>query len=240
MGVLGPGGLERVGAIIVAAGTSNRMGGQDKIFGLLLSRPLLAWTVDVFERCPLIDDVAIAVHPARLDEARTLALQAGWKKVSAICPGGERRQDSVREALACLPAVEWVAVHDGARPCLSQELLARGLDAARETGAAVPGLPVTDTVKRIDGHGIATETLERSSLRAVQTPQIFRYAILRSAYDGPAIPDVTDDASLVELRGHKVMVFPGSIENLKVTAPGDLVIAAEVLARRGKPPASGG
>jgi len=223
--------MPRVGAIIVAAGASQRMEGVDKMFAPLLGRPLLAWTVAAFEASSAVDEIVVAVHRSTIQQARELARQEGWRKVSQVCRGGPRRQDSVREALWRLGKCDWVAVHDGARPCIEPELLACGLAAARETGAAAPGLPVHDTVKRTDAGGTVVETLDRSGLWLIQTPQVFRYAILWDAYR-QAGGDATDDAALVERLGHGVKLFPGSFRNIKVTVPADLEAASEYLGSR--------
>jgi 2-C-methyl-D-erythritol 4-phosphate cytidylyltransferase len=148
----------------------------------------------------------------------------------AVCAGGERRQDSVAAGLHALGACEWVLIHDGARPCITPDFVRETLEAAQETGAAIPGLPVTDTLKQVDAAGRVVQTVDRAPLRAVQTPQGFRYAIIAAAH-GRAAHDVTDDAALVEAMGVPVRVFPGLSHNLKVTAPGDLELAAFWLTR---------
>ncbi|MBI2887486.1 MAG: 2-C-methyl-D-erythritol 4-phosphate cytidylyltransferase [Chloroflexi bacterium] len=224
-------GTQRVGVLIVAAGRSRRMEGVDKIFAPVLGRPLLAWTVAAFEGSPLVDEIVVAVDRRRIGDARALAREEGWRKVSQVCRGGEGRQDSVREALWRLSPCEWVAVHDGARPCVAHELLHQGLLAAQETGAAVPGLAVTDTLKRVDADGFIEATVDRSGLWAVQTPQVFRYAILWAAYQ-QAVPDVTDDAAVVAQLGHRVRVYPGAPENIKVTALQDLATVALYIQRQ--------
>ena len=226
-----PASAPRVGAIIVAAGTGQRMAGADKIFAPVHGRPLLAWTVQVFEACPAVHEIVVAVHRQAIQEGRALARAEGWQKVSQVCRGGQRRQDSVREALWRLGKCDWVVVHDGARPCVGPELIPRGLNAAGETGAAVPGIPVHDTVKRADHEGIVVQTLDRERLWLIQTPQVFRYDILWRAYQ--ASEDATDDAALVERQGVRVKVFPGSPDNLKVTVPSDLQAVAQCLKAHG-------
>ena len=231
MALATPAGPQRVGVVIVAAGQSRRMEGIDKVFAPVLGRSLLAWTVEVYERSPVVDEIVIALDRRKIEKGRVLAQQEGWRKVSQLCRGGMRRQDSVREALWRIGKCDWVAIHDGARPCAEEGLLLAGLEAAQETGAAVPALPMTDTLKRADAHGLAVETLDRANLWTVQTPQIFRYAILWAAYQQSST-DVTDDAALVELMGHQVRLFPGSRGNIKVTVPEDLVPVAACLQER--------
>ncbi len=211
------------------------MDGVDKIFAPLKGRPLLAWTVATFENNPLVDEIVVAVHRQAIQQGRALAQTDGWKKVSQVCRGGQRRQDSVREALWRLGKCDWVLVHDGARPCIDAGLIERGLDAARETGAAIPAMPVVETVKRGDERALVTETLDRQGLWLVQTPQVFRYDILWDAYKDPA-DEATDDAALVERRGMPVKLFRGSAKNLKVTLPEDLERVAAYLPVNPEPP----
>ncbi len=204
------------------------MGGIDKTFAHVHGRPLLAWTVDVFERCPAVDEIVVAVSRHSIQEGRALAQAEGWRKVSQVCRGGLRRQDSVREALWRLGRCDWVLVHDGARPCMDAALITTALEAARPTGAAIPGLPVSDTLKRAGEDGIVQETVDRRGVWAVQTPQAFRYAILWRAYEAPA-GEATDDAALVEQQGVQVKLFPGSPRNIKVTVAADLELAGRYL-----------
>ncbi len=218
----------RVGAIIVAAGISSRMGGSDKIFAPLDGEPLLAKTVAPFEQSPLIDDVVIVLAQRNLGQGQQLAREQGWRKIIAVCAGGARRQDSVKEGLIRLTNCQWVMIHDGARPCLDSSLLERGLAAARECGAAIACVPVRDTIKIVSPGGTVQQTPARQSIWAAQTPQVFRYDIIAEAYN-QADADATDDSSLVEHMGYKVEVFMGSYQNIKVTTPDDLAIASYFL-----------
>ncbi len=220
--------MEKVGAIVVAAGTGSRMGGADKIFANLAGKPLLAHTVDVFQMCPAIDQVVIVLSKERLDDGWQLVKEYRWSKVSEVCPGGPRRQDSVKEGLQRLSGCHWVVIHDGARPCLSQGLIEEGLNEARQYGAAVPAIPVTDTIKVVSSDSFVAETPLRQRLWSVQTPQAFRCDIINEAYR-KAESDVTDDATLVENLGYKVKVYPGSDTNIKVTTPEDLYLAEAFL-----------
>ncbi|MBI4497051.1 MAG: 2-C-methyl-D-erythritol 4-phosphate cytidylyltransferase [Chloroflexi bacterium] len=204
------------------------MGALDKIFAPLAGRPLLAWSVEPFIHAPRVEHIVLVLREDVLPAGRDLVAREGWTGAVTLCPGGARRQDSVAAGLAALGPCAWVLVHDGARPCLDAELIEAALDAAQETGAAVPGLPVADTVKRVDASGLVRETVSRAGLWAVQTPQAFRYAILRAAYGQPQ-DEATDDAALVERLGVRVRVFPGSPGNVKVTRPPDLVLAEAVL-----------
>ena len=220
-----------VGAVIVAAGSSRRMGGVDKLFASLDGRPLLAWTMEVFQNCQAIHQVILVVSEQRLGAARHLAEQQGWSKVKQICAGGERRQDSVAQGLSRLSDCGWVVIHDGARPCTTSDIIERGLAEAAHTGAAVAAVPVKDTIKVVS-EGLVQETPNRQKLWVVQTPQVFRFDIIERAYRQPA-GEVTDDASLVEKLGQEVRVYMGSYDNIKVTTREDLAWAALLLRNRG-------
>ena len=222
----------KVGAIIVAAGTSSRMGGVDKVFAQLGQEPLLAKVVTVFQDCHLVDEVVIVLARKSLERGRRLVREHGWHKVVAVCPGGPRRQDSVREGLRRLAGCHWVVIHDGARPCVSADLIERGLIAAQESGAAIAGVPVKDTIKIVSRHGFVQQTLARQCLLAAQTPQVFRYDLIEEAYRQVDV-EVTDDATLVEKLGHKVEVYMGSYQNIKVTTPEDLAVAEVFLQKQG-------
>ncbi len=226
----------RAGVVIVAAGSGRRMAGDDgmpvdKVFLPLLGRPLLAHTISAFQECPIVSEIVLVLGEHNLEKGRDLAEREGWSKLSHICLGGERRQDSVKAGLERLSGCDWVMVHDGARPCVTAELAEAGLTRARETGAAVPVVPLSDTVKRLDSAGSITETPPRDQLWAVQTPQVFRRDLLRRAYES-SLEGATDDASLVERMGHAVGTFPGSPENIKVTTQFDLLLAEAILSAR--------
>ena len=216
--------MGKVGAVIVAAGRSTRMGGVDKTFAPILGVPLVAHTLDRFESCPQVDQVVLVLSEDSLDRGRALVQERDYRKVAHVCAGGQRRQDSVRNGLELLTPCEWVLVHDGARPCLDQAMLRRGLDAAAEFGSAVAGVPVKDTIKKVTQDQMVSETPDRSQLWAAQTPQVFRYGLLLAAHR-TCTEDVTDDAAMVEALGHPVKMFQGSYENIKVTTTDDLVIA---------------
>ena len=225
-----------VGAVIVAAGGSTRMSGADKLFATIGGRPLLAHALARFQESPLVERIVLVLSAANLERGRTLAAEFGIDKLSALCEGGPRRQDSVRlglEALRqgsgqALGPSEWVLVHDGARPLVTTELIERGLAAARETGAAVPAVPVADTVKQTGPEGTVERTLDRKGLWTAQTPQVFRYDLLLRAHR-EVTAEVTDDAAMLEALGLPVKLFEGSPTNIKVTTPEDLRMAEALL-----------
>ena len=224
------GEMQRIGAIIVAAGSSRRMGGVDKVWVELGGKPVLARVIDVFQGCDLIHQVVVVLSQPNLERGKQLVAKEGWPKVTDVCPGGERRQDSVLAGLNRLSRCSWVVIHDGARPLVTGGLIERGLEAASETGAAVAAVPVTDTIKLAGDDGFVQGTPPRSNLWAVQTPQVFRFDIIAEAYR-QARYEVTDDARLVEQLGYKVKLYMGSYDNIKVTTPDDLALA-EVLWRK--------
>jgi 2-C-methyl-D-erythritol 4-phosphate cytidylyltransferase len=218
---------QKVGAVIGAAGDSQRMGGIDKIFALVGGKPALAHVIATFQQCNSIDQVIVVVSQQNIESVRQLVAEQGWSKVTKVWPGGERRQDSVAAGLSWLKDCGWVVIHDGARPLVTIGLIEDGLAAARETGAAVAAVPVTDTIKMAGDDRVVYQTPPRQNLWAIQTPQVFRFDIIAEAYH-QAKAEVTDDASLVEQLGYRVKLYMGSYDNIKITTLDDLALA-EVL-----------
>jgi len=218
-----------VGAVIVAAGRGTRMEGVDKLLAPLAGRPLLAHTLAAFQDCEAVQRVALVMAADRLVEGRDLVRAHALDKVTAVCEGGERRQDSVRAGLEALGPCEWAVVHDGARPLVTPQVIEDGLAAARETGAAICAVPLSDTIKQVAASGEVERTVDREGLWLVQTPQVFRYDLLLEAHRRAGI-EATDDAALVEAMGGRVRVYMGSPRNIKVTTPEDLALA-EALAK---------
>ena len=218
----------RVGAIVVAAGVSRRMTGVDKIFTQLGGRPLISYCLEALNRAPDVDQIVLVLSSCRVAQGRRLVGDGAWSKVREVCEGGQRRRDSVGKGLERLSGHGWIVVHDGARPFVTPDMVSRGLAEAVETGAAVAGVPVSDTIKSVDGDRLVTETLRRDGLWAVQTPQVFRRRLLAEAHRSLA-GDFTDDASMVERMGVGVRVFQGMVRNIKVTTPDDLRIAETLL-----------
>jgi 2-C-methyl-D-erythritol 4-phosphate cytidylyltransferase len=215
---------QQVGAVIVAAGWSQRMGGVDKMLALLGGKPILAWAVDVFQQCKLIDQIVVVVSKQSLGRCQRLVAERGWSKVTDVCIGGRRRQDSVAAGLNQLNRCQWVVIHDGARPLVTEGLIEQGLKVAGETGSAIAVVPVTDTIKVAGDDWVVQQTLPRGNLWAVQTPQVFRFDIITEAYR-QVKAEVTDDASLVEQLDYKVKLYMGSYDNIKITTPDDLALA---------------
>jgi len=215
---------QKVGAIIAAAGESRRMGGVDKVLTTLGGEPLLLRATRPFQQCRMVSQIVVVVSGENRQQCQHLVSGKEWSKVSDVCLGGRRRQDSVAAGLALLTPCDWVIIHDGARPLVTPDMIDRGLSEAEETGAAVAAVPVTDTIKVAGGGGLVSQTLPRQNLWAVQTPQVFRFGIISEAYR-QAKGEVTDDASLVEQLGYKVKLYMGSYDNIKVTTPADLALA---------------
>lgn len=213
----------KVGAIIVAAGASSRMGAAgDKTLADLAGEPLIARTVDVFERCAAVDSVALVVSKRNRAAVAAIREEKGWRKTAPHALGGARRQDSVRAGLEALPKdCGWIVVHDGARPFVTPAMIEAGLEAARPTGAAVAVVPAFDTVKRVGPDGGVLETLDRAALRMAQTPQVFRRDVLERAHAEIA-DDATDDAAMAERIGVEVRTFDGARGNIKITTAEDL------------------
>ncbi len=226
------GNANTAGAVVVAAGESQRMGGVDKILVPLGGTPALARVIDAFEGCGAVEQIVVVVREENLAQVRRLIFDGGWTKKIDLCPGGARRQDSVRAGLKKLDKCGWVIVHDGARPLVTVDLIDRGLEAARETGAAVAAVRVTDTIKVVGADRVVQYTPSRDDLWAVQTPQIFRFAIITEAYRR-AKGEVTDDATLVERSGYEVKLYIGADDNIKLTTPADLALAEVLLQERG-------
>ncbi len=221
----------KVGTVIVAAGKSERMGGVDKLFAQLNGKPLLARVVDAFQECNAIDEIVIVLGQVNLERGREMASEYGWSKVTELCLGGKRRQDSVKEGLKMLKDCQWVMIHDGARALITIDTIERGLAEALENGAAVAAVPVKDTIKAASPEGFVHSTPLRDTLWAIQTPQVFRFDLIRQAHD-KIHEDVTDDATMVEKLGHDVKLYMGSYENIKITTPEDLAFAEIILRNR--------
>ena len=224
---------DRLGAVIVAAGSGVRMDGIDKLFAPIGGTAILARAIALFQHSKLVDNIVLVVSDENVERAKEMVERAGFDKIEAVCAGGARRQDSVRNGLEALGECDYVAVHDGCRPIAPPELIERGLAAAREHGAAAPGLPLTETTKEVDAGGAVVRTVDRSRLYAIQTPQIFRRELLAGAHR-EATADVTDDAAMLETIGVPVRVFTGSRANVKITTREDIELVEALLAAPGR------
>ncbi len=207
-----------------------------KQFHLLAGKPLLAYTLDKFEACPLIRSVILVVGQEDMDHClEEIVERYGYQKVSQIVPGGKRRQDSVRKGIDALSGdVDVVVIHDGVRPFVTRELIEESIHSAFRFEAALVAMPVKDTIKIVHADGTVVKTLDRESLWQIQTPQAFRVNLIKEAHRRATEEGFvgTDDASLVERLGVKVHVIPGSYSNLKITTPEDLILAEFFLQTR--------
>jgi 2-C-methyl-D-erythritol 4-phosphate cytidylyltransferase len=220
-------------AIIVAAGSSQRMG-VDKLFALLGGKPLIAHTLNAFERTDCVDEIILVGRAERLPELQELACRVESRNVRVVA-GGQHRQDSVRAGLNLLaPGARYVAVHDAARPFITAEQIGRVFEFARQHGAAALAQPITDTLKRADENRFVSGGVDRERLYAMQTPQIFSRDLLVDAYDAVAANklSITDEVSAVERLGAKVLLVPNDQFNLKITFPRDLLLAESFLSQR--------
>ena len=221
--------LKTCGAVIVAAGTASRMGGIDKVMAELKGEPMIVRTVRTFQNCDAISEIVIVTRPDLI--LPITALTREMPKVKAVVAGGKSRQESVNLGLNALSdKVKLAAIQDGARPLITWQVIDRVVRAAHTYGAAIPCVPVKDTIKVGNG-GVVKETPDRATLFAAQTPQVFDFDLLRGALKKAEQDDyaVTDDASAVENLGMKVKIVEGDERNIKVTTPMDLKIAEMLL-----------
>ena len=222
-------------ALVAAAGSSSRMGGVNKLLQPLDGIPVLARTLTALQMARRIDEIVVAAREEDFLEISQLCRTYGITKCTKVIRGGESRAHSV--LLAALEAgegMELLAVQDGARPLVTPELIDAVAEAAARTGAAAPAVAVKDTIKSVREDGTVAETLDRSALRAVQTPQIFEGSLLKAALQAAVEGDipVTDDCSAVERLGKRVYLVDGDEENLKITTPVDLILAEAILRDR--------
>lgn len=215
------------GAVIVAAGSASRMGGIDKVMAPLAGEPMIVHTVRAFQQSDVIGQIVIVTRADLVEQVMEACRP--FDKVQAVVVGGNSRAESVHIGLSVLsPKMRLAAIHDGARPLVSAAVIDRTVRAANRFGAAAPAVAVKDTVKVVQG-GLVLETPERSTLRAVQTPQVFDADLLRGALEQADSANITDDCSAVEQMGMKVRIVEGEERNIKVTTPLDLKIAQMLL-----------
>lgn len=221
-------------AVVVAAGSARRMEGIDKVLARLGELPVLVHTLYAFQDCPAIDEVVVVTREDLLVEVSGLCRDFVLDKVTKVVVGGAERIHSVQAGLREVdPDAGLIAVHDGARPLVTAQVIQAAVETAAVTGAAAPAIALVDTVKRWE-NGQAVGTVDRAELRAVQTPQVFESGLIRTATQ-KAIDDgevLTDDCAAVERLGMRVTLTEGSRENIKITTPLDLVIGEAILQAR--------
>lgn len=221
--------LKTCGAVIVAAGSATRMGGIDKVMAQLGGEPMIRRTVRAFQDCDAVSEIVVVTREDLILPITSLC--ADMPKVIAVVAGGKSRQESVHLGLNALSGkVRLAAIHDGARPLVTWQVIDRVIRAANTYGAAAPAIPVKDTIKVVQG-GVVKQTPDRATLSAVQTPQVFDFDLLRGALKKAQTEkaQVTDDCSAVERMGMAVKIVEGDERNIKVTTPLDLKIAELLL-----------
>ena len=221
--------------IVAAAGTSTRMGGQNKLFARLGGAPVLMRTLCAIDRAELVNEIVVAAQESMMEEVAGLCARSGLRKRVKVVKGGASRTESVlAAALECDPKAELVAIHDGARPLVQPEMIDELIRLGWKTQAVAPAVPVTDTIKMADENGLVLSTPERSTLYAVQTPQVFQANILKAALQSSlaAGQPLTDDCAAVERLGKQVWLAAGDEGNIKITTPTDLAVAEAILRQR--------
>ena len=227
-------------AVILASGNAVRMSGIDKMIGLVAGKPLVSFSIEAFLNCKTFDQIYVTVNDS--NKAVIKEIVRGYSSIDndiIVIPGGIRRQDSVKNALDMILHANLdmilnaniVAVHDGARPLLTEKIIAEGLELAIKYDSAIPVVPIEDTIKEITPDFEIIRTLERSKIYRSQTPQFFNFGMLYRAHK-TIDADMTDDAAMVEKIGHSIKAYPGDRKNLKITVPEDILVAEAYLDRR--------
>ena len=221
--------------IVAAAGSSCRMGGQDKLFAPLAGVPVLTRTLRAIDRAELVSEIVVAASEENMEEVAALCARSGLRKKVKVVKGGASRTESVLSAaLECDPKAELIAIHDGARPLVRPDMIDEMIRLGGTTHAVAPAIPVKDTVKIADRNGLVLSTPDRSTLYAVQTPQVFQANILKAALQSALFSGetVTDDCGAVERLGKQVWLAAGDEGNIKITTPTDLAVAEAILRQR--------
>ena len=225
----------RCTAIVLAAGQGKRMHSKiQKQFLEIGGKPILYYSMECFQKSPLIQDIILVTGEDMISYCQSEIVEKyGFTKVGRVTAGGKERYDSVYAGLLCCQDTNYVYIHDGARPFVTEEMIQRGYEAVKRTNACVMGMPSKDTVKLADPSGYIKETPDRKIVWNIQTPQIFSYDLIRGAYESIRKKDmsnVTDDAMVVEQEtGTKILLVEGSYQNIKITTPEDLAVAEAFL-----------
>jgi 2-C-methyl-D-erythritol 4-phosphate cytidylyltransferase len=212
--------------IITAGGTGSRFGNTEgKQFTLIENTAMVVYTAKKFLPFKDITKIIFTIDKLHVEKLEAILEKENFNIDWTVMPGGVTRYDSVKGAFSTLSEdTDYVLIHDGARPYISSDLLQRSIDAVKQYNAVIPGVPVVDTVKQVDEDGFVKQTLQRSELKAVQTPQCFAYGILKKAYEACTLPPekITDDAMMVEMAGFPIKVIEGEVSNSKVTYATDV------------------
>lgn len=223
-----------VSAVIVSAGNSSRMGGINKQFLSICGIPVIAHSIKAFQDCAFINEIVIVTRDIDIDNVKRVIKDYNFTKAVAVVCGGETRQLSVLNGMKEInTSADFVAIHDGARPLVTEKVILDTLSCAIEFNAATTGVKVVDTIKSVDENEDIVDTPNRAFLRAVQTPQIFNKELYLNAVNNvPNSKGFTDDCKLIEAFGHKVKIVDGDYENIKITNPSDIEIATYYLSKR--------
>ena len=223
-----------VSAVIVSAGNSSRMGGINKQFLNICGMPVIAHSIKAFQDCKNIDEIVIVTRENDINKVNEVVKDYCFSKVVAVVVGGETRQLSVLNGINSVASdADFIAIHDGARPLVTEKVIIDTLNCAIEYDAATTGVKVVDTIKCVDENENIVDTPDRTFLRAVQTPQIFKKDLYLSAVKNvPNSKDFTDDCKLIETYSHKVKIVDGDYTNIKITTPNDIEIATYYLSKR--------
>ena len=224
-------------AVVVAAGSARRMEGIDKVLATLGELPVLVHTLRVFQQCPDIAEIVVVTREDLMVEVGSICQDFALTKVSKVIKGGKERIHSVQAGLSEVREdAELIAIHDGARPLVSQELIERVIQGANEHISAVPAIPSTDTLKMVDSEGVIIGPVNRDTVVRVQTPQVFDADIIKGALTKAVQKrlTVTDDCSAVDMMGFSTYTVEGDTGNIKLTLPEDMVLAEAILKSRGE------
>ena len=224
----------KISAIVVAAGNSTRMGKNvNKIFINLFSKPVLYYSLKELQKTSFINEIVIVTKEEDIPAVTELAQKYKIRKVTSVVKGGATRRESVKCGLDAISDADYIAIHDGARPCITANEINITVELAKRYGAAALGCKVVDTLKTVDENGFIRGTVDRSSLWQVQTPQIFKADVIKEAYE---LPDdgATDDCMVVEKTGTKIFMVEGSMSNIKITTNDDVSLAMAILQSRKK------
>ena len=222
-------------AIVLAAGQGKRMNSKiQKQFLMLKGKPVLYYSLAVFEESPEIDEIILVTGKECIEYCKNEIIEVyGFQIVKLIVPGGQERFDSVYAGICACENCEYVFIHDGARPFVTEEIIVRTKEAVKKYGACIAGMPSKDTVKFADENGMVESTPNRSRVWSIQTPQVFAYKLIRNAHEKARqydMKEITDDSMLIEQYGGvKVRLVEGSYENLKITTPEDILVAEKIL-----------
>ncbi|MFH0763713.1 MAG: 2-C-methyl-D-erythritol 4-phosphate cytidylyltransferase [Candidatus Omnitrophota bacterium] len=226
------GGLPRVAAIVPAAGYGKRLGaGRKKPFVLLRNKPIASYALKVLDGCPLIDAIIVASEKSCIKDFKVLIARYGFKKIKDVVAGGRTRQASVANCIRKIPpSYDIVLIHDAARPFIDETMIRKAIRLAEKFGACIVAVPEFDTVKLADKRLFVKKTLDRKNIYQAQTPQVFRYDVIKKAYAAfKKLDGFTDDAGLVENLGMKIKILEGSRGNIKITTREDLKLAEVLL-----------